>query len=162
MVPCSLLLCSLLFDHEVDDLSLSNVEAGLGLENLAHLHAVELLVALCARAPDGRAARGVEESELDADSVGNFAHDAAERVNFADQMPLGNSADRRVAAHLRDQVQVHGDERGLQAHARGSHGSLAACMTGAHHYDIVLFGESHPVLFYGWNRIGAALGVRAP
>jgi hypothetical protein len=49
----------------------------LGFEDLAHLDAVKLLVALGARAPDGGAARGVEEAELDADGIGDFAHDAA-------------------------------------------------------------------------------------
>ena len=155
-VPCASFSFASFFDHKVDDFGLADVEAGLGLENLAHLHAVKLLVALGARAPDGGAARGIEQAELDANSIGDFAHDAAERVDFADQMALGDAADGGVAAHLRDEVEVHGDERGLQAHARGSHGGLAAGMTGAHHDHIVLFGESHPILFYGWNRIGAA------
>ncbi len=129
------------FDHEIDDFGLADVEAGLGFEDLAHFDAVELLVALGARAPDGGAARGVEQAELDADGVGDFAHDAAERVDLADEMALGHAADGRIAAHLRDEVEVHGDERGLEAHARGSHGGLAAGVAGADHDDIVLFGE---------------------
>ena len=128
------------------------MQAGLGLEHLAHLHAVELLVALGARAPDGGAARGVEQAELDADGVGDLAHDAAQGVDFAHQVALGHAADGRIAAHLRDQVEVHGDERGLQAHARGGHGGFAAGVAGAHHDDIVLFGKSHPILFYGFAR----------
>ena len=122
---------------------------GWDFENLAHLDAVELLVALGARAPDGGAAGGVEQAELDADGVGDFAHDAAESVDFADQMALGDAADGGVAAHLGDEVEVHGDERGLEAHARGGHGGLAAGVARAHHGDIVLFGKSHPILFYG-------------
>jgi len=148
------------FDDKVDNFGLANVKAGLGLENLAHLDAVKLLVALGARAPDGRAARGVEEAELDAYSIGDFAHDAAECIDFADEMALGDAADGGVAAHLGNEVEVHSDERGLEAHARGGHGGLAAGMTGAHDNDIVLFGESHPILFYGWNQNGAAVGVR--
>ena len=126
------------------------MEAGLGFEHLAHLHAIELLVALGARAPDGGAARGIEQAELDADGIGDLAHDAAERIDFAHQVALGHAADGRIAAHLRDEVQVHGDERGLQAHARGGHGGLAAGVPGAHDDHIVLFGESHPILFYGF------------
>jgi hypothetical protein len=60
---------------------------------------------------------------------------------------LGHAADGRVATHLGDEVEVHGDERGLEAHARGGHGGLAASVTGADHSNIVLFGESHPKLF---------------
>ncbi len=145
----------LLFDHEIDDFRLADVQAGLRFEDFAHLHAVELLVALGARAPDGRAARGVEQAELDADGVGHLAHDAAQRVDFADQVALGHAADGRIAAHLRNQVEIHGDERGLEAHARGGHGRLAAGVSGAHYDHIVLFGESHPILFYGFARTDA-------
>ena len=139
----------LFFDHQVDDFGLADVQAGLSLEHFAHLDAVELLVALRARTPHGRAARCVQQAKLDADRIGDLAHDAAQSVHFAHQVALGHSADGRIAAHLRDEVHVHGDERSLQAHARGGHGRLATGMAGAHHDHIVLFGESHPILFYG-------------
>jgi len=137
--------CSLfpVLEDEIHDLGLADVEAGLGFENFAHLDAIELLVALGARAPDSRAARCIEEAELDADGIGDFAHDAAESVDFADQVTLGNAADGRVAAHLSDQVEVHGDERGLEAHARGSHCGFAAGVACADYGDIVLFSKSH-------------------
>ncbi len=137
------------------------MEAGLGFEDLAHFDAVKLLVALGARAPDGGATRGVEEAELDADGVGDFAHDAAERVDLADEVALGYAADGRVAAHLGDEVEVHGDERGLQAHARRGHGGLAAGVTGADYNDVVLFGKSHPIPLYGLDDAGEATDVRA-
>ena len=125
------------------------MEAGLGFEHLAHLDAIELLVALRAGAPDGGAARGIQQAKLDADGIGDFAHDAAERIDFADEVALGHAADGRIAAHLRDEVHVHGDERGFQAHARRGHGCFAAGVTGAHDDHVVLFGERHPILFYG-------------
>ena len=125
------------------------MDAGLGFEDFAHLDAVELLVALGAGTPDSGAAGRVEQAELDADSVSYFAHNAAERVDFADQMALGHAADGRVAAHLGDEVEIHGDEGGFEAHARRSHGRFAAGMARAHHGDIVLFGKCHLSLFYG-------------
>ena len=142
-------------DDEVDDFGLADVEAGLGFENLAHLDAVELLVALGAGAPDGGAAGGVEQAELDADSVGHLAHDAAEGVDFADQVALGHAADGGIAAHLGDEVEVHGDEGGFEAHARRGHGGLAAGVSRAHHGNVVLFRKSHLVLFYGFVALGA-------
>ena len=77
-----------------------DLQVRLRLQHLAHLEAVGLLVALRARRPHGRAAGGVEQAELDADRVGDLAHDAAERIHFADQVPLGNSPDRGIAGHL--------------------------------------------------------------
>ena len=120
------------------------MEAGLGLEDFAHFYAVKLLVALGAGGPDGGAAGGVEQAELDADGVGDLAHDAAEGVDFADQMALGDAADGGVAAHLGDEVEVHGDEGGFEAHARGGHGGFAAGVAGADYGYIVLFGKCHP------------------
>ena len=131
------------FDHEVNDLGLADVQAGLRLQHLAHLDAVKLLVTLGARTPNRRPPRSIQQPELNANGIGHLAHDAAQGVDLAHQVPLGHAADGWIAAHLGDQVEVHGDERGLEAHARGGHGGLAAGVTGADHDHIVLFGECH-------------------
>ena len=117
--------------NEVDDFGLLDEEIGLRLQHLAHLDAVLLLVALGAGRPDGGAAGGVEQAELDADGVGDFAHDAAEGVDFADEMALGDAADGGIAGHLRDEVEVEREEGGAQAHARGGDGGFAAGVSGA-------------------------------
>ncbi len=105
-----------------------------------------------ARRPDGRAARSIQQAELDADRVGDFAHDAAEGVDFADQMSLGDAADGGIAGHLRDQVDVQRVERGLQAHAGRGHGGFASGMSGADHDYVELFGELHGSSFYRENK----------
>ena len=116
---------------------------GLGFEDFAHFHAIERFVALGAGRPDGGAAGGVEQAELDADGVGDLAHDAAERVDLADEMALGDAADGRVAAHLRDEVEVQGEEGGAEAHARGGHRGFAAGVAGAYDDYVELFGKAH-------------------
>ena len=62
---------------------LFDAQVGLALEHLAHFDAVHFLVALRARRPDGGAAAGIKQPELDANGVGDFTHDAAERVDLA-------------------------------------------------------------------------------
>ena len=119
------------------------MQAGLRFEHLAHLYAVKLLVALGARTPHGGAAGSIEQAELNANSIGYLAHDAAEGVHLAYKVALGHAANGRIAAHLRDQVEVHGDEGGLEPHARGRHRRLAPGVTGAHNNHIVLFGKRH-------------------
>jgi hypothetical protein len=42
---------------------------------------------------------------------------------------------------LRNQVDVESEQGGLEAHARGGHGGLAAGMSGANDYNVELFGE---------------------
>ncbi len=80
---------------------------------------------------------------MNADCVGDFAHDAAQRVDFANEVTLGDSADRGIAGHLRDQVKIQREQCGAQAHARTRHGRFAACVAGADDDQIVLFGKSH-------------------
>src|SRR5579872_561943 len=135
------------FDDQFRYFSLLDLEIGLGFQDLAHLQAIGLLVALSARRPDGWAARGVQQTKLDANCVGNFAHDAAEGIDFTDKMPLGDAADRRVTRHLRDEIDVERVERGFQSHAGRSHGGFAAGMTRADNDYFVVFSEL-PHAFY--------------
>ena len=143
----TILLCFLIDvatrDDQVGDFGLLDLEIRLRLEDLAHFEAVGLLIALGAGRPDRGAARGIEKAELDADGVGDLAHDAAKGVDFADEVSFGDTADGRVAGHLGDQVDVEGVEGGSKSHARRGHGSFASGVTGAHDNNIELFGELH-------------------
>src|SRR5262249_43777574 len=65
----------------------------------------------------------------------------AHGIDFAHQVPLGNSSYRRIARHLRDQVDVERKQSGLQPQAGRGHGGLAAGVSGADHHHIVLFGK---------------------
>ena len=129
--------------NQIRHLRLLDCQIGLRLEDLAHLQAVGLLIALGARGPDGWAARRIQEAELDADCIRDFSHDSAEGVDFADQVALGDSADCWIARHLGDQVDVERVEGGLQPHAGGGHGGFASGMSGADHDYVELFGELH-------------------
>jgi hypothetical protein len=121
----------------------------LGFEDFAHFCAVLLLVALGAGRPDGGPSGGIEEAELDAYGVGDFAHDSAEGVDFADEMAFGDTSDSGVAGHLRDEVEVEREERGAEAHAGGGHSGFAASMAGAYDDYVVLFGKWHWLYFSG-------------
>src|SRR2546430_2030350 len=124
---------------ELRHFRLFDAQVVLALEHLAHFDAVHFLVTLRARRPDGGAAAGVEQAELDADGVGDFAHNAAKRVYLAHEVPLCDAADGRVAGHLRDEIQVHRDHRGFETHARACTSGLATGVTGAYHDDVVNF-----------------------
>ena len=93
----------------------------------------------------GQITRALEEP---IEKVGVFVNETAERIGeIAEEAGL-------------TAVQLHGDETpefaaGLAASglrifkAVPVRGGFAARMTRAHHGHIVLFGESHPILFYG-------------
>lgn len=65
-----------------------------------------MFVALRAGRPDRWAARGVQEAKLNANGVRDFAHNAAERINFSDEVPFGDPADCGIAGHLGDEIYV--------------------------------------------------------
>src|SRR5580658_2581267 len=150
------------FEDQIYGFGLLDVEVGLVFEDFAHFYAIKLLVALGAGAPDGGTAGGVEQAKLDADRVCDLAHNAAESVDFADQMALGDAADGGVAGHLGDQVEVHGDDRRLEAHARGGHGRFAAGVACADYGDVELFGEAHSSLIVRSQNSAVGTAVARP
>jgi hypothetical protein len=95
---------------------------------------------------------------LDSYGVGDFAHDAAERVDFPDEMAFGDAADGGVAGHLRDEIDVQSEEGGLQAHAGGGHGGFASGVSGADYYYVEMFVELLHVLVRGPHYGGSATG----
>ena len=106
---------------------------------MLHRELIQLLIGLSARGVHGGAFGAIEHAELDGAGIGDFAHLAAQGVNFADDLSLGDAADSRVAAHLRHGVGVHGQEGGAQAHPRRRQRRLYPGMPGANddHVEIV-------------------------
>jgi hypothetical protein len=105
---------------------------------------------LGAGGPNRRAAAGIQKTKLNSDRVRDFAHDAAQSVDFADQVTLGDSANGRITRHLCDQVEIHCDHGCAQAQARTGPGGLAAGMAGADDDDVVRMG-GHLFQFSRWT-----------
>jgi hypothetical protein len=127
-----------ILDHQLSDLGLQDPQVRFPLQDIAHANTILLLVALRARRPDGGPAAGVQQPELDADRIRHLAHHAAERVDLADQVALRDTAHGRIAGHLRDEIQVHGDHGGTQAHSGARPRSFATGMPGADNDHVIL------------------------
>ena len=117
-------------------------QVGLRLDAVLHRELVELLVRLGPRRVHGRALGAVEHAELNAAGVDDLAHFAAQGVDLADDLPLGDAADGRVAAHLGDGVGIHGQEGGAQPHPGRGQGRLDAGVAGADDDDIEIENQS--------------------
>ena len=63
---------------------------------MLHGELVEFLVGLGARRVHGRPLGAIEHAELDGAGVDALAHFAAEGVDLADNLPLGDAADGGV------------------------------------------------------------------
>ena len=113
---------------------LLDADIRLPLQNRLHLGSVLLLIALGPGRPDRRATTGIQQPKLDTHGIGHFTHHAPEGVDLANQVPLGNPPNSRIAGHLRNQVRIHCDHRSPQAHARARPRRLAARVSAAHHH----------------------------
>lgn len=118
-----------------------------------HPLGVFLLSALAARRPYGRTAALVERLRLKRGGVGVLPHLAAKRVQLADEMALGKSADGRIARHRRNRRLPRGDEKGASPHPRRRQRRFASGMSAADHQDInqttcPAHGRNYIKLFY--------------
>jgi hypothetical protein len=115
-------------------------------QRVPHGVAIQLLVTLNAEGSHRRTFARINEAELDAGLIGVPRHLAAQRIDFFDQVPFGNSPDRRVARHLCDTIAIHRQQQGSRAHARRGQGGLTAGMTSAHHDDVDGLSHVQPFL----------------
>ena len=126
-----------ILDDETFDEALQQMEALLLLHDGLHREAVELLVALEAGGLDGRAFGGVQQAEVDGGLVGDPAHLTAQGVDLLDELALGEAADRGVAGHQRNRVQVDVEQQRLAAHPRRRERRLAARVPSPDHNDVI-------------------------
>ena len=105
-------------ENQPRGIALVQVEPFLRLAHRLEPELVRLLVTLRTRPAHARSLRRVEHPALDRGGVGVDPHDAAERVDLADHVPLGQSADRRVARHLPDRIEILREHRRLATRAR--------------------------------------------
>src|SRR5439155_16988244 len=69
---------------------------------------------------------------------------AAERIDFANEMPLRRAADRRIARHVRDGGGGEGAEADVRAESRGGVRRLAARVPRADHDHVEVFAHRRP------------------
>ena len=122
--------------HEVVHRLLKQPEPGLVFQAAANGGLVQHAVGLGPGRTHCGALAGVENPELDAALVGGQRHGTAHGVDLLDQMPLADAADRRVAAHLAQRLNVVGEQQSLAAHAGRSQGGFGARMAPANHDDV--------------------------
>ena len=96
-----------------------------------HGELVHFLIRLRARRVHGRSLGAVEHAELDGAGVDHLGHFAAQRVDLADDLSLGDAADGGIATHLRHGIGVHGQQRGAQTEPGRRQSRLGAGVAGA-------------------------------
>ena len=124
-------------DQELMGLALFAIQVRLAFADPFEAELIRLLVALRAGSPDGRAFSGVQHPELESGHVRVLAHLAAEGINLAGEMALGQATDGRVAGHLADGIEIDGEQERLATHACGGERGLHAGVACSHHDHII-------------------------
>ena len=81
----------------------------------------------------------IEHAKLQARGVNIARHFTAQRVNFAHHVAFCYAANGRVARHLRDGVEIHGQQQRFTSHARRGQRGFCTCMSAANNNDVVFF-----------------------
>ena len=115
-----------LLDDEIVHLGFDHGQIRSLADRLLHRRRIKLTVGLGARAAHRRSLAAIEHPELDAAGVGDAAHETVERIDFAHQMALAETANGRIAGHGADGGETMGDQRRLRAHASGRGRRLTA------------------------------------
>ena len=126
-------------DFQRDDSFLPEREIRRFFDDALDLVLIKPLVRLRSRAAHRRALANVQHSELQAGRVDRPPHRSAERVDFPNDVSLADAADRRIATHLRDRVEVPRQERRFRAHSRRRQRRFRPGVSGADddHVEIV-------------------------
>jgi hypothetical protein len=122
---------------------LSEAEIRSGFQHAPHFGAVKRAVGLGPRSAHSGTSRSVEQAKLNAGTINDATHDAAEGIDFAHEVAFADTADRRVTRHLADEVEIERHERRFRTKAGRSGCGFAAGMTAANHHDIEDFIKSH-------------------
>ena len=104
---------------------------------LAGCDAVLHLVRLGPGSPHRYATAFVQNTEMNSGRVYEATHRPAQRVQLTHHVALAHATDARIAAHLADLVQVHGQQRRGHAHASGDMGCLDPRMTSANDHNVL-------------------------
>ncbi len=123
-------------DNEVGGLLLKERQIRLVLEDAADGLPVELPIRLRPRGADRGALTGVQRAELDSGQIRGPRHRAAQCVDLAYQMPLADTADGRVAAHLAQGLDALSEQQRPRAHAGSRQRSFGAGMATTDHDDV--------------------------
>ena len=102
-------------------------------EHSPHLCPIQATVSLSTWRLNGGAARTVQKTKLDTCAVYDAAHNATKSVDLANDVTLGDATNCRIARHLPDEVDVHGDHGGAQAEPGAGARGFATGVAAAHH-----------------------------
>ena len=127
-------------DDDTLDAALTHRQVCGGLKDALAARTIRRLIGLRAPGANRGTLARVKKPELDSSLINRQAHLAAQRIHLAHQVALADAADRGIAGHLSDVVEIERQYQGLGAHPRRGERGLDPGVPGADHDDVVLHG----------------------
>src|ERR1051326_6425984 len=129
------------FEKNLGNLCLLDEQIRRSFQYSAHHVSIAGLVGLRTGRPHRWTAARVKQAEFNSSFTSSQTHDAAQRIDLPHKMTLCNSADCRIARHLRDQIRVHRVKGCIQPHASGRMRGFAARMAGTDNDNVIALVE---------------------
>src|ERR1039458_5313363 len=127
-------------EREIVHRLLEQSEVGLIFQTCTDRLLVQQAVGLSAGSAHRGALARIEYAELDASLIRGDRHGSAQRVDFLDQVAFTDAADRRIAGHLSQGLNIMREQQGLATGPGGGQRGLGPGVSAANH-DYVEFGR---------------------
>ena len=127
-----------LLHHQVVYRLLKQLQPGLCFKRCAHGTAVQHPIGLRPRRAHRRSLAGIEYPKLDTGPVCGARHNAAQRIDLAHQVAFTDTANRRIATHLAERVEVVRQQQGSRTKPRRRQCGLGTGMAATYHDHIEL------------------------
>lgn len=128
---------------KIIDRLLEEEKVRLGFEPAANRLTVKDSVGLRTGSLHRRALACIESPKLDTRLIGGFGHQAPEGINLSHKVALADSADRRVARHLSERLELMREKERPAPHPGTGRRSLGPGVTAAHDNHIELVCLRH-------------------
>ena len=125
--------------HEVNNFGLNDLDVATARKRQLDRLLIQRPISLKARTLNCRTLASVEQPELNSGTVSGSGHDAIERVDLANEMPLAQASNRRITGHHANPVSAHGYKRDGYSEPGRRISGLNSGMTGAHNNDVIVF-----------------------
>jgi hypothetical protein len=119
------------------DHRLPQIEVGRRFQRFFHHLRVQALIRLSARRLHCRSFALVEQTDLNERAISHAPHQPAKGVDFTHQMSLRRAANRWIARHMRQFVEIDGQQQCAASHARCGMRRFASGVPCADNNDIV-------------------------
>ena len=126
-------------EKETSGIALVKIDAFGCLQDVLHAKLIGFLIALGARGADAWTLASVEKAPLNSGGIGIKTHCASQGIDFANHVALAQPANRGVATHLADRVEILGQDCDLATETGGSQRCLDPGVASANNEDVVFF-----------------------